>query len=93
MLVRLLKNTDTTAGPKKAGDEIEHPDSHYLCQLGIAEPVDDAAKQKHAVFMEMKERRAAAMRKHRDEIYQAKLAERAERKVNRQKKFAKKIAI
>ena len=93
MRVRYLKDTDTEYGPKKAGDELEHPAAFYLCQLGIAEPVDEPAKAKHAEWLEASSRRKKAAAKRRDEIYAAKIAERAENKKVRQKKFAKKIAI
>ena len=38
MKVKLLVDCDTTNGPRKVGDIIEHPDAHWLLMTGHAEP-------------------------------------------------------
>lgn len=40
MKVRLTKDCDTTEGPKKAGDVIDHPEAHLLVELKVAVPVE-----------------------------------------------------
>jgi hypothetical protein len=59
--VRLLRGADSENGWLEAGTEIEHPDAYRLCAAGLAEPLDEEAKQAAASFLHL-DRKLAAMR-------------------------------
>lgn len=50
MKVKLTSDQTGTGGPLPAGTEIEHPDAFRLLQLGIAEPVDEEARNAMAEY-------------------------------------------
>ena len=52
MRVRMIDACDTTHGPEPAGYEVDHPDAYRLCELGVAEPLDDEAKAAVASWQE-----------------------------------------
>ncbi len=62
MKVRIIKEN---SGNHPIGAVLEGPDTHWLCQLdmGIAEPVDDEAKAKHAVHLKQMEDRRKRIEK------------------------------
>jgi len=58
--VRITKENDGLA----VGTEMEGPQTHLLCELGIAEPIDDEARQKFAEFTARKDRLRRQMAEH-----------------------------
>lgn len=51
MRVRLIVECDTESGKQQPGFEIEGPHAYRLCELSLAEPVDDEAKAAFAGFL------------------------------------------
>jgi hypothetical protein len=86
MKVRLLTEQQSTAGALPAGTEIEHPDAYRLAQLGVAEPIDDEAKEKMAEFEAQQEARRERAAKLRQQIAEQKKADRVA-------SFARKLGV
>ena len=51
MRVRLIVECDTESGKQGPGFEIEGPHAFRLCELALAEPVDDEAKAAFAEYL------------------------------------------
>lgn len=51
MRVRLIVACDTESGQQEPGFEIEGPHAYRLCELSLAEPVDDEARAALASFL------------------------------------------
>lgn len=63
-------------GERPAGTVIDHPDSHLLCRLGVADPADDECQAIYDTWRKWKAERDAKLARDKIESAQRKLAQR-----------------
>lgn len=87
MKVRTTKETELEHGIRPVGTEIDHPESWRLCEMGVAEPIDDEAKAKWAEREVHLEKTRANIRAAAESAKQQAAEEEAEQTAARHEEF------